>query len=312
MSNEMTLFGEGGNSLVSSDLFAELQNTLDNLTGGSGGGGMPRISIRGGRFRQILGGEQVQVRSDDLPVVILDAGKVSRTFYAGSYDPENPTPPKCWSSDSQKPDASVPEDQRQASACAQCPQNIKGSGQGQSRACRFGQRLAIAVEGDMETVYQLQIPATSIFGEAVGNDMGLQAYSKLLSAHKTPPIAVVTELKFDENSETPKLFFRPMRPLNEAEMKAALALRKHPDVEKALTLTVSQADGVQKSAPQVEAPEKEAPKATNNVLANAPAEEPEVVEEPVKAKTTKSEEKAVADGNAELDSIIDDWDDAEG
>ena len=300
MSNEMTLFGEGGNSLVSSDLFAELQNTLDNLTGGSGGG-MPRISIRGGRFRQIIGGEQVQVRSDNLPVVILDAGKVSRTFYAGSYDPENPAPPKCWSSDSQKPDASVPENQRQASACAQCPQNIKGSGQGQSRACRFGQRLAIAVEGDMETVYQLQVPATSIFGEAVGNDMGLQAYSKLLSAHKTPPIAVVTELKFDENSETPKLFFRPMRPLNEAEMKAALALRKHPDVEKALTLTVSQADGVQKIAAA------ETPKATNNVLANAP----EVVEEPVKAKTTKSEEKAVADGNAELDSIIDDWDDAE-
>ena len=305
MSNDMTLFE--GNPLVNSDLFKSLQETNDNLSGGSGGG-MPRISIRGGRFRQIIGGEQVQVRAENLPVVILNAAKVSRTYYAGTYDPENPAPPKCWSSDSTKPDASVPEDQKQSSACATCPQNIKGSGQGQSRACRFGQRLAIAVEGDMETIYQMQLPATSIFGEEGGGNKPMQAYAKLLNAHKTPAVAVVTEMYFDENSETPKLFFRPMRPLNEEELKQAVALREHPDVERALTLTVSQADGVQKVAPrEPEAKPAPAPKAqTNNVLADAP-EEP--VEEPVKAKSAKNDEKAKADSNEDLGALIDDWDD---
>lgn len=307
MSNDMTLFGEG-NPLVGSDLFKSLMDTNKNLAGGSGGG-MPRISIRGMRFRQMIGGEQVQIRNDNLPVIILDSAPVSRTYYEGKYDPENPTPPKCWSSDATKPDASVPDDQRQASSCAQCPQNIKGSGQGQSRACRYNQRLAIAVEGDMDTVYQMQLPATSIFGEAVNNNMPMQAYAKLLSANKTPAIAVVTEMFFDENSETPKLFFKPVRPLNETELKQAVALRDHEDTKKALTLTVSQADGVQKIAAPEEAPKA----ASNNVLADAP-EEPavEAVEEPVKAKSAKSEEKAVADSNAELDSIIDDWDDPEG
>ena len=36
--SDMTLF-EGGNSLASSDLFKQLQDTADNLSGGTGGGG---------------------------------------------------------------------------------------------------------------------------------------------------------------------------------------------------------------------------------------------------------------------------------
>ena len=39
--SDMTLF-EGGNSLASSDLFKQLQDTDDNLSGGTGGGGARR------------------------------------------------------------------------------------------------------------------------------------------------------------------------------------------------------------------------------------------------------------------------------
>ena len=71
---EMSLF-EKGNSLVSSDLFKQLMQTDDNLSGGSGGGtGLRRISLRGGRFREIVGGNQTNVKSDGfLNVVIVDA-----------------------------------------------------------------------------------------------------------------------------------------------------------------------------------------------------------------------------------------------
>ena len=106
--SDMALF-EGTNSLVSSDLFKSLQEADDNLAGGGGGGGSNRISLRGGRFRQMVSGEQVNVKSDGiLNVVIINAAKLSRTFYQGAYDPENPAPPACWSPDTQKPAAEVP------------------------------------------------------------------------------------------------------------------------------------------------------------------------------------------------------------
>jgi len=37
-----------GNSLVNSDLFKSLQNTIDNLAGGSGGGMRPLASVAHG------------------------------------------------------------------------------------------------------------------------------------------------------------------------------------------------------------------------------------------------------------------------
>ena len=73
---DLSLF-EGGNSLVSSDLFKQLQDADDNLAGGSGGGSGPRrISLRGGRFREIMGGEQVNVKSDGfLNLIVINAAK---------------------------------------------------------------------------------------------------------------------------------------------------------------------------------------------------------------------------------------------
>ena len=291
--SDMTLFE--GNSLVSSDLFKKLQETDDNLTGGSGGIKSHRISLRGGRFRELVNGEQVNVKSDGfLNVVIINAAKLSRTYYKGAYDAENPSAPTCWSPDTQTPSSDVPKDQMQASRCMDCPQNIKGSGQGESRACRFSQRLAILLEGQMDTVYQLQLPATSIFGEAKDGNMGMQAYAKYLKAHKTPSIAVVTQMSFDENSDTPKLFFKAVRPLNEDELNQAVAMKDSEDAIKAITLTVSQTDGVQAKR-------------------DGAVQEDEVdIREPVPAPKKVAKKKEVAapsDEEADLASIVDDWDD---
>ena len=291
--SDMTLFE--GNSLVSSDLFKKLQETDDNLTGGSGGIKSHRISLRGGRFRELVIGDQVNVKSDGfLNVVVINAAKLSRTYYKGAYDAENPSAPTCWSPDTQTPSADVPKDQIQASRCMDCPQNIKGSGQGESRACRFSQRLAILLEGQMGTVYQLQLPATSIFGEARDGNMGMQAYAKYLKAHKTPSIAVVTQMSFDENSDTPKLFFKAVRPLNEDELNQAVSMKDSEDAIKAITLTVSQTDGVQAKR-------------------DGAVQEDEVdIREPVPAPKKVAKKKEVAapsDEEADLASIVDDWDD---
>lgn len=291
-----------GNSLVNSDLFKSLLSTNDNLAGG--GSSMRRISFKGSRFRELVGGEQVNVNSSgSLNVVVLDAAKVSRTYYAGTYDPENPAPPTCWSLDTQAPAPEVPAESRQASRCADCPMNVRGSGQGDTRACRFSQRIAVALENSYDKVYQVQLSATSVFGDAKNGNMPMQAYARYLKAHNAPIQAVVTTMYFDENSDVPKLFFKAARPLDEAELKEVLGLREHEDVTRALTMTVSQADGV-KSEKKAE-PKKAEPKKSNNVLADEDDNEP--VEEP--KKVSKKEEVKASDDD--LGDLVDAWDDDE-
>jgi hypothetical protein len=96
-----------------------------------------------------------------------------------------------------------------------CPQNIKGSGQGESRACRFNQRLAVVLANDLNgDVLQLQLPATSIFGKAEGDNHPLQSYARLLAAQSISPEMVVTRMKFDTQKESPKLFFKPFALVN--------------------------------------------------------------------------------------------------
>ena len=296
--SELTLFGGKGNALVNSDLFKSLQDMNKTLAGGAGGGGK-RISIRGMRFREYDGGEQVNVsKEDSLNMVIVNAAPISRTYYEGTYDPENPAPPKCWSVDTQAPAKEVPADQRMASKCADCKMNIKGSGQGESRACRFQQRLAVTLEGKPDEVYQLQLPATSVFGEQKDGKMPMQAYAKFLNSHNTPIIAVVTQAYFDVNAETPKLFFKPVRPLDEAELRQAVDMKDSEAAIKAITLTVSQTDNVQKKEKVADKPKAAKPAVEDD--------DEEVIEEP---KKTTAKKAAPVVEEADLASIVDNWDD---
>lgn len=299
-----------GNALVNSDLFKSLLDMNKKMAGGNGAAGK-RISIRGSKFRMIVDGEQVSVsKSDTMNMVILNAADIARTYYEGAFDPENLSAPTCWSVDTRAPAPEVPEENRQASRCADCPMNVKGSGQGDSRACRFSQRLAVALEGELETVYQLQLPATSIFGEAKGNELGLQAYVKFLSAHNTPAIAVMTEMRFDEDATAPKLYFRPVRGLDDDELRVALEARESEEATKAITFTVAQTGGVKAE----EGARDGAPKAK----AEKPAEKPKAKpiedgdddeEEPKKVSKAKPEPKVEEKSADKLASIIDGWDD---
>jgi hypothetical protein len=330
VSNEMSLFGGKGNPLASSDLFKSLMD-LNKTLAGSGGGG-PRISIKGGRFREIVGGEQVRVfKGDQLNVVVVNAAPISRTYFGEAYDPNNAVAPTCWSSDTKMPNADVPKESRQSATCATCPMNIKGSGQGDSRACRFNQRLAVTVEGDeTNTVYQMQLPATSIFGDGRGGKNGMQAYAKLLAAHNTPAIAIVTGVMFDEDSETPKLHFKPVRPLDEEELQAAMVARDSAEAKDAITMTVSQTDGVapaggkKAAAAPAEDDADEVPPPPKKKAKPAPVEDdadeappppkkkakPAPVEDDADEAPTKRATKAEAPApKADLASIIGQWDD---
>lgn len=301
MAGEMTLFG-GSNALVNSDLFKSLRDMNKTLAGGGGGG--KRLSIKGGKFRLFVDGEQVSVsKSDTMNIVVVNAASISRTYYEGDYDPNNTAAPTCWSADSKAPSPDVPAEQKKASRCADCPMNVKGSGANNGRACRFNQRLAITLEGKPDEVYQLQLPATSIFGESKNGNMGMQAYAKFLDAHNTPIIAVMTEMRFDENSETPKLFFKPVRPLTEEELHEAVAAKDSEEAIKAITLTVAQTDNVKKK--DSAAGTKNYNPAKEKIVVDD-ADEDEV-EEPKKVETKKAAPAPDYKGN--ISALVAEWDD---
>jgi len=184
-----------------------------------------RISIRGGKF---------SYHGDSVNLVIVNAAKVSRAYFADEFDVDKTVAPTCWSSNTQTPDPAVPGEQVQARRCMDCKQNIRGTS-GYGRACRFLQRLAVVVEDNLEEVYQLQLPATSIFGKTVGGGMPLQEYARHLHSNNTSATTILTKAYFDNNSSVPKVLFKPIRTLEEHEVAVVADLIDHPDTRAAIT-----------------------------------------------------------------------------
>jgi hypothetical protein len=250
--SELTLFSSG-NTLPAHLRNLELDATTKALMGSGGGGSGKRISIRGGVFRMIVDGKEIaQNEERAMNVVIVAANAhVSRSYYEGTYEEGKNIAPSCWSNDGITPDSKVSEPQ--AGKCASCPQNIAGSAeQGKGRACRYSQRLAVTLENDLQgDVYQLTLPAQSIFGKAENSKMPLQAYAQFLGGHGLPVTSVVTEMRFDTASATPKLTFKAVRPLEVDELATAQTKGESAEAKTAIANTPAMLDGA-KSAPKAE------------------------------------------------------------
>lgn len=247
MSNQVVVFNPA--QLPAFARKGELSTVAKALVGNTGAIGN-RISVKGGVFRLISDGKEVAAIDErHLDVVIVNAApKVSRTFYSKPFDESAPAAPDCWSQDGDKPDPNAKAPQ--CANCANCPQNTKGSGQGDSRACRFSQRVAVVLANDPEgDVLQLSLAATSIFGKAEGENRPLQDYARWCTAQGIDPTMLVTRLKFDTKVATPKLFFKPMRWLTDEEYAVTSKQGTSPDAIKAVTMTVTQMDGVAASTP---------------------------------------------------------------
>ena len=199
---------------------------------------MRRLSIRGGEFSLLGEGKQEVLPYDNVSVIIVNAAPVSRSYFGNQFDPNKSTAPVCWSKDTQVPSSDVPEENVQARRCMDCTQNVRGSGENGGRACRFQQRLAVVFEDDLEEVYQLQIPASTIFGRVVNGNMGMQSYARHLSAHDTSVIAVITNIYFDKDSVVPKLYFKPLRSLDVKEGLKVSEMVTHEDTIKAISSIV--------------------------------------------------------------------------
>ena len=269
---------------------------LDDLTKALGGaGGVRRISLRGKKFRMVVNGEEItKSNSDRLNIVVVNGTKyVSRKYYAGAYQPGESLPPDCWSNDGQVPDASIEAPQH--SNCQECPMNIKGSGQGDSRACRFEKRLAVVLADDISgSIYQLALPSKSYFGRSDDNKaMPFEQYAKYIAHQGYNINQIVTEMRMDDDSDTAKVTFRPLSFLTKEQWEASKRQGNSPEAKSAVLMTPYQADN--KGAPKLAAP---AP-------VKAEAEETEEIAEPVKRQTKKAAAEPAP--KKDLASIMNDW-----
>lgn len=273
MSNELSVILQANPSLMGLD-----EDTLAVAGGGAVSTGNKRISIAGGVFRKMANGKEVGTIEDrHMNVIFVKmAHDPSRAFYAEAYKEGEKVSPACWSSDSKKPDADVPNPP--ASSCESCHNSTKGSGTGgQGTACRLSWRTAVVLPNDPNgDIMQLVIPATSAFGKEDNGRWPFKAYINMLAQNNVSAGRVVTKMQFDTKTKYAKVLFSPASAVSESDYEIVKHQGKSAMAESAVKLTVYKQDG---GAPALEAPE---------------VAQPEDVSEPTKREsaakpTTKTE-----------------------
>ena len=288
-------------SMLKGNLPAHLRGGVDETTralmGGTGQSGtsIKRISIKGSVFRMVVEGKEVAKNEErSMNVVVVGASQYnSRTFYEATFtEGQGAKMPYCFSDNGISPNAKSTAPQ--AVSCKDCPQNVDGSApSGKGRACRFSRRLAVVLENDQRgDVFQLTLPAQSIFGKGLDGKLPLEAYVRLLGTNNVSVTSVVTEMRFDTSSATPKLTFKAVRYLEEDEFANALAKGKTPEAKIAIGLTAGAIDG----AVAIEAPKP--------VAKLAPVVAEEATDEPEPIKRVK---KTEAETPKDINAVLDDW-----
>jgi hypothetical protein len=259
----------------------------DNIAGGLQTGGVPRISLKGSRFRIVEDGIETVLDSMTIDVVIVGANPgISKTWYAKQWNKDDePTAPDCYSLNGKSPDPASADPQNDL--CATCPHNAWGSkvtpnGQ-QVKACADTKRLAVLSADDVEDskVYLLTVTP------AVLKD--LAQYQKQLSMRGFPPEMIRTRLGFDTDASFPKLTFKFGGFLDEAQIEA---VEKRLGSEEVIDVTGEREPVAAPAAKQIAKPASIKPKA---VAKKAPEPVEEEVEE-VEAEEVEDPKPAAKKG----------------
>lgn len=292
---------------LSQDLPDFLQNApISDLTKSLVGGKTSvakRITHKNGIFRKMVGQEEMGKTKGALDVIIVNASPaVGRIFYMKQWTPDaEPTAPDCFSNNGRTPDAKAANPQ--SDRCDTCSQNIKGSGQGSSKACRFSRRLAVALVDDFGTalegeVYQINLASKSLFGESVGeNTAPFETYAKYVANNGKSIDWIITRITSNEDNDNQSILFTPVGHINKAQYAVTSELATKEEVKRLVVMTPYQAESAGNKA-------LAAPKAA------AVAEDDEEVEAPKKRPSTKSNTEAPA-AKKNLDSVVKAWSDEE-
>lgn len=204
--------------------------TVDEME--SGGGGVPRISLKKSKFTTKNGDEETK-HGESIEVVILGitpSHGFSHTYYEHGYQPGSTDAPDCQSTDGIRPDrfVSTPESE----VCRTCPKQVWGSAVsmsgGKAKACKDSKRLYVKFAEELtdpdKPTYLLTVTVMSLkpFG----------AYGKLLAKEGIPtPAIAITRLGFDEDASVPKLTFELLGVMGDEEVKTSLAIAEDKEWE---------------------------------------------------------------------------------
>jgi hypothetical protein len=222
--NELSIFEPSDRRVLA--LLNDDTSGIGAALGGGLAGGINRLSIKGNRFRFYRGGTEVFVSPErELEVVIIGANpSVSRIWFKSPYGQVEGQRPSCWSHNGVAPEAppeQVPHVQtntgwRPVNSCAECPNNVKGSGQNGGRACQFKKRVVVVSPEDIEgDAWAFDINAMSLFGESepANGARSLKDYVTYLGSPKPgfqrgiPPHAIITRMTFNEHESVPVVRF---------------------------------------------------------------------------------------------------------
>lgn len=168
-------------------------------------------------------------------------------------------------------------------SCAECPNSVKGSGQGgQGTACRLSWRTAVVLPGDPGgDVYQLVLPATSAFGKEENSRWPFRPYIQMLANNNVSAGRIITKMQFDINSPVPRLLFSPEAAVSPEMRDIITNQSKSAAAENAIKLTVYKADA-QSAEEAPEQPETDVPEPSVRQTAKRAVEKAEDVSEIVK------------------------------
>lgn len=181
---------------------------------------VPRISLKGRKFRLIEGGEEIRRPADDLFVVILavepGTGLMAKTYYEKGYQSGDSSPPDCSSSNGVTPDTWISNPV--SAKCQGCPKNVFGSAKsasgGKAKACKDSKRLWVVEPDNINgTVYALGVPVTSL--------KAMAEYGAMLKRNGVPTAAVITRLSM-KDSEFPELLFEYTGVLEQEHLEVAM------------------------------------------------------------------------------------------
>jgi len=190
---------------------AEMDKELDALADKIGSAGGDNISVKGKIFT-FPDGHQEEGPFGFVIVNFISAN----LWWEEVYDEKNPTPPDCWAFglNPKKMVASKNSTELQNDeSCNDCPQNVFGSGVGDSKACKNTRLLGVVAgdsDDDEDPILKLSVSPTGL--------RNWDGYVNTLKAKGILPIQVITEIDFDANQTYPKLIFKAVGPNPNAEL----------------------------------------------------------------------------------------------
>jgi hypothetical protein len=276
---------------------------------------VPRISLKGLKFRFIENGEEVRREGDKVHLVILGVqpeNNMAKTYYEGEYSGEN-EPPTCSSWDGIRPDAWV--NSKQSDLCVTCKWNKWGSAVsrsgGKAKKCRDSKRLMVVDPRDVEngTIYILNVTVASL--------KNLSAFGKTLASRNIPMEVVIVTVTMDGQADIPILNFTPAGVMKQEQAMMALARGKKREWNEGQIGQDAETTAALENKGSTDAPWEEPKPNTTPVPVQQKADPVQQQAKPVQtpakpavtqqAKPTTQAAPATSGGDDDIESLLSKW-----